>query len=142
MRDEATVSYTMSRIHGKDTGIEMRLRKALYREGVRYRCNSKSVYGHPDIAIKKYRIAIFCDSEFWHGYHFEENERKIHSHRDYWLPKIRRNIARDNEVNAHLAQEGYIVLRFWGNEIERDLEGCLARIEKALKGRGYRKGAD
>ena len=82
---------------------------------------------------------VFCDSEFWHGYHFEENKEKIHSHLDYWIPKIERNIARDKEVNAKLEEEGYIILRFWGNEINKNLEGCVEKIEAALASRGYKK---
>lgn len=138
-RSEATISYTMSRIRGKDTSIELKLRKELYKRGYRYRANSKYVFGHPDISFKQYKVVVFCDSEFWHGYHFEENKEKIHSHLDYWIPKIERNIARDKEVNAKLEEEGYIILRFWGNEINKDLEGCVEKIEAALASRGYKK---
>ncbi len=137
-RSQETISYTMSRIKGKNTGIEMKLRKELYKRGIRYRCNSKYIYGHPDISMKGYKIAIFCDSEFWHGYNFEENKAKIHKHLDYWIPKIERNIERDKEVNKYLLSHGYIVLRFWGNEINKDLDSCLEKIEKALESRGYK----
>ena len=138
-RSEATVSYTMSRIRGKDTGIEMKLRKELYRRGFRYRANSKSIFGHPDISFKKYKVVVFCDSEFWHGYHFAENKTKIHSHTDYWIPKIERNISRDQEVNAHLLKEGYTVLRYWGFEIEKDLPRVADEIEDVLLKKGYKK---
>lgn len=136
-RSEAETSYIMSRIRGKDTSIELLLRKALYKKGVRYRANSGRVYGHPDISIQKYKVAVFCDSEFWHGYHFEENEGKIHSNRDYWIPKIKRNMARDAEVNTRLQEEGYAVLRFWGKEILEDPEGCAEKVLMILKERGY-----
>ena len=79
-RDEATVSYTMSRIRGKNTSIEVKLRKALYEKGCRYRCNSKYIFGHPDISFKGVKVVVFCDSEFWHGKDFEENEKKILPH--------------------------------------------------------------
>lgn len=138
-RDEATTSYIMSRIRGKDTGIEMLLRKELFARGVRYRANSSKVYGHPDISWKKYKVAVFCDSEFWHGFHFEDNEGKIHSNRDYWIPKIKRNMERDKEVNARLKEEGYLILRFWGKEIEADPEGCALKVIQALRSRGYGK---
>ena len=82
-------------------------------------------------------MVVFCDSEFWHGYHFAEQKEKIHSHQDYWIPKIERNIARDEEVNTHLREEGYLILRFWGQEIENDLPQCIERIEAALRSRGY-----
>lgn len=138
-RSEATISYTMSRIRGKDTSIEVKLRKELYRRGYRYRANSKNIFGHPDISFKKYKVAVFCDSEFWHGKNFEVNKAKLHSNLDYWIHKIERNIARDEEVNAHLKAEGYTVIRFWGEEINKNLSGCVDKIEKELAKRGYKK---
>lgn len=138
-RDEATTSYTMSRIRGKNTGIELLLRKALYKKGVHYRANTNKIFGHPDISIKKYKVVVFCDSEFWHGFHFQENEDKIKTNRDYWIPKIRRNIERDKEVNEHLSKEGYAILRFWGKEIEEDPEGCAEKVLEVLRGRGFKK---
>ena len=137
-RDEATVSYTMSRIRGKDTSIEVKLRKALYEKGCRYRCNSKYMFGHPDISFKGVKVVVFCDSEFWHGKDFEENEKKILSNREYWIPKIKRNIERDNEVNEKLTQEGYLIYRFWGGEIEKNLDKCVTKILEGLSSRGYK----
>ncbi len=134
-RDPKVISYTMSRIRGKDTGIELILRKALSGSGVHYRLYSSKVFGHPDICIEKLKIAIFCDSEFWHGYHFEENKTKIHSNQTYWIPKIERNIARDKEVNETLKKQGYLVLRYWGKEIEKELERVLAEILEKIKER-------
>ena len=136
-RDEATVSYTMSRIRGKGTSIEKTLRKALYEKGCRYRCNSKYIYGHPDISFKGAKVVVFCDSEFWHGFRFEENESKIHSNRSYWIPKIRRNIERDHEVNERLRKEGYQVIRFWGGDIDKHLENCVISVIESLKIRDY-----
>ena len=127
-RDPAVVSFTMSHIKGKETGIEVKLRKALHESGFSYRKNSNRVYGHPDIVNSKEKIAVFCDSEFWHGYRFEENEKNIHAHREYWIPKIKRNIERDREVNEELRKQGYAVLRYWGFEIEKDLERVVNEI--------------
>ena len=137
-RDEATVSYTMSRIRGKDTSIEVKLRKALYEKGCRYRCNSKYIFGHPDISFKGAKVVVFCDSEFWHGKDFEENEKKIQSNRDYWIPKIKRNIERDKEVNEKLTQEGYLIFRYWGGEIQKNLDKCVTEIIEGLSNRGYK----
>ena len=137
-RDEATVSYTMSRIRGKDTSIEVKLRKALYEKGCRYRCNSKYIFGHPDISFKGVKVVVFCDSEFWHGKDFEENEKKILSNREYWIPKIKRNIERDNEVNEKLTEEGYLIFRFWGGEIQKNLDKCVTKILEGLSSRGYK----
>ena len=137
-RDEATVSYTMSRIRGKDTSIEVTLRKALYERGCRYRCNSKYIFGHPDISFKGVKVVVFCDSEFWHGKDFEENEKKIQSNREYWIPKIKRNIERDKEVNEKLTKEGYLIFRFWGGEIQKSLDKCVTKILEGLSSRGYK----
>ncbi len=123
----------MSAIRGKETGIEVRLRKALYAKGLRYRKNSKYIFGHPDVSMKGLKIAIFCDSEFWHGKNFAENEAKLTTNREYWVKKIKRNIERDKEVNARLRGEGYTVLRFWGEEIEKHLDDCVDKIVAAVE---------
>lgn len=123
----------MSAIRGKETGIEVRLRNALYAKGLRYRKNSKYIFGHPDVSMKGLKIAIFCDSEFWHGKNFAENEAKLTTNREYWVKKIKRNIERDQEVNAHLRGEGYTVLRFWGEEIEKHLDDCVDKIVAAVE---------
>lgn len=127
-RSKETISYMMSRIRGKDTGIEVTLRKELYKRGYRYRNNTSHIFGHPDVSFKSVKVVVFCDSEFWHGYNFEENRSKIHSNLDYWIPKIERNIARDKEVNEHLKREGYTVLRFWGKEITDNLDDVVDKI--------------
>lgn len=127
-RDPRIVSMTMSHIRGKNTGIEMTLRRALTEKGYRYRTNSSHVFGHPDIVNSKYQIAIFCDSEFWHGFNFEENKKKIRIHKKYWIPKIERNIARDREVDEELKKEGYTVLRYWGSTIEKHLDEVVTDI--------------
>lgn len=123
----------MSAIRGKETGIEVRLRKALYAKGLRYRKNSKYIFGHPDVSMKGLKIAIFCDSEFWHGKNFAENEAKLTTNREYWVKKIKRNIERDQEVTARLRGEGYTVLRFWGEEIEKHLDDCVDKIVAAVE---------
>ena len=123
----------MSAIRGKETGIEVRLRKALYAKGLRYRKNSKYIFGHPDVSMKGLKIVIFCDSEFWHGKNFAENEAKLTTNREYWVKKIKRNIERDQEVNARLRGEGYTVLRFWGEEIEKHLGDCVDKIVAAVE---------
>lgn len=131
-RDPEIIHKTMSRIRGKNTGIELRVRKELSARGVKYRLYSSKVFGHPDILIEKYKIAIFCDSEFWHGYNFEENKEKIHSNLGYWIPKIERNIERDKEVNSKLKERGYLVLRYWGFEIMKELDRVIEEIMIAI----------
>ena len=136
-RSEETIHYTMSRIRGKDTGIEMELRHALTKRGVRYRCNSKFIFGHPDLSWKGCKVVVFCDSEFWHGKNFETAGKSLKSHREYWVKKIERNIARDKEVNAELTKEGYLILRYWGREIDKNAEGIADEIVLALRKAGY-----
>ena len=125
----------MSKIKSKDTSIEMRLRKALWKEGIHYRKNYTDLPGKPDIVLTKYKIAIFCDSEFWHGYNWEVKQDEIKSHRDFWIPKIERNIERDKEVNAALEADGWKVLRFWGDDIKKNVKACADLIVAALKER-------
>jgi len=124
--------HTMSRIRSKDTSIEISLRKALWHAGIRYRKNYSAIPGTPDIAITKYQIAIFCDGEFWHGKDWERKKARIHSNRDYWIEKIERNIARDNEVNRKICGNGWTVMRFWGNEIRDNVKGCVEDVQDAI----------
>ncbi len=122
----------MSRIRGKDTSIERMLSRELWHRGLRFRKNSRHVYGHPDISIRKYRIAIFCDGDFWHGYDWESREKGIKSNRDYWIPKIERNIAKDIETNHVLASMGYTVIRIWEHDIRNDLKDTADMIMRIV----------
>lgn len=127
-RDPAIVSKTMSRIKGRDTGIERKLREKLSEKGFHYLVCSKKAFGHPDILFLKEKVAVFADSEFWHGYNFGVAREKIKSHRDYWITKIEGNIRRDHLVNKTLEEEGYKVMRFWGFEISEDLDAVVDAI--------------
>ena len=125
----------MQAVKSKDTAIELLLRKELWSRGIRYRKNVKSIIGKPDIAFIKKKVAVFCDSEFWHGFDWEHKKTDIKSNRDFWIPKIEKNIARDKEVNDALAADGWIVLRFWGQQIKKDVKACADLIVAALKER-------
>lgn len=125
----------MQAIRSKDTTIEVLLRKALWERGVRYRKNYKKLIGKPDIAITKYRIAVFCDSDYWHGYDWGNRNQRIKSNRDYWVPKIERNMKRDQEVTERLQHEGWIVLRFWEWQIRKKLSECVENILQAIESR-------
>lgn len=118
----------MQSIRSKDTSIELKLRKALWQQGIRYRKNYDRLEGKPDIVLTKYRIAIFCDSDFWHGYDWENNKHKIKSNQIYWVPKIERNMERDKEINKHLEAKGWIVIRFWERQIRKELSSCVELI--------------
>lgn len=124
----------MSHISGKDTSIEISLRKALWHKGYRYRKNYKKVPGTPDIALTKYKIAIFCDSEFWHGKDWEKLYGKLANGNNpkYWTKKIAENIERDREKDRLLVAMGWRVLHFWENDIEKDLDTCVRTIDEAV----------
>ena len=110
----------------------MLLRKALWEKGYRYRKNYSKIFGKPDIVFLSKKIAIFCDSEFWHGYDWNKKKQEIHSNKDFWIAKIERNIERDIEVNDFLQTNGWKVLRFWGKDIETNLFNCVQKIENEL----------
>ena len=126
------IHFNMQRVKNKDTEIEVLLRKALWRRGLRYRKNVRAIYGVPDIAFIGKKVAIFCDSEFWHGFDWERRKNDFKVRQGFWIPKIERNMQRDTEVTAKLTQEGWVVLRFWGNEIKRNLESCVDKVETVL----------
>ena len=127
-------SNTMKKIKGKDTSIEVILRKALWARGYRYRKNYKKLPGTPDIVLTKYRIAIFCDSEFFHGKDWNELKVKLEkgNNPDYWVAKIGRNIQRDKEKDMLLNFMGWTVIHFWGNDIKKNLDECIKVVEEAI----------
>ena len=127
-------SKNMQRIKGKDTAIEVVLRKALWAKGYRYRKNYKQVPGRPDRALTKYKIAIFCDGEFFHGKDWDVLKPRLEkgSNSDYWIKKIERNRERDSEKDAKLSYLGWTVIHFWGKDILRDTETCIKVIEEAI----------
>ena len=127
-------SKNMRNIKSSDTKIEIILRKALWSKGYRYRKNMASLPGKPDIVLTKYKIAIFCDGEFFHGKDWEVLKPKLYNSNngEFWIKKISRNIERDDEVNKSLLFIGYTVIRFWGNEIKKNPEECVKVIEEAI----------
>lgn len=124
----------MQRIRSADTSIELKLRKALWDKGYRYRKNDKSLPGKPDIVLTKYKIAIFCDSEFFHGKDWEILKPRIErgTNSNYWLNKISNNRKRDDEVNKQLLFRGWTVIRFWGKDIQKNIDECIKVIEETI----------
>ena len=112
----------MSRVHSTGWKDEVILRKMLWHKGIRYRTNYKKLPGKPDIAITKYKIAVFIDGEFWHGYEWEKHKPRIKRNREYWIHKIEYNIEHDKEVNEKLRADGWIVLRFWSKKVLKNPE--------------------
>ncbi|MEX0359684.1 MAG: very short patch repair endonuclease [Allomuricauda sp.] len=126
-------SKIMGKIRGKNTKPELAFRKALWAAGYRYRIDYKKLIGKPDIVLKKYKTAIFIDGEFWHGHNWEERKHKIKTNKAFWIPKIERNMQRDQEVNKALEEMGYSVFRFWESEIKKELDRCLDEVIVSLK---------
>ncbi len=126
-------SKIMSKIRGKNTKPELAFRKALWAKGYRYRIDYRKLIGKPDIVLNQHKTAIFIDGEFWHGYQWEKRKTKIKSNREFWIPKIERNIQRDAEVNAELKRLGYTVFRFWQKEVDKNLESCLHKVINHLQ---------
>lgn len=134
VRDSASVSKNMSKIHSKDTSIELILRKALWHRGYHYRKNLKTLPGSPDIVLTKYKIAIFCDSEFFHGKDWEVLKPQLErgKNADFWIKKISRNQQRDEEVNKQLQYLGWTVIRFWGKDISKHTDECVQVVEETI----------
>lgn len=125
---------TMSRIRGKGTKIEKVLCQELWKRGIRYRKNYKRLPGTPDIVITKYHVAVFCDSEFFHGRDWDTVKGRVQKGKngDYWIAKIERNIERDKEKDSELNMLGWTVLHFWGKDILKHTDECVRAIEEAI----------
>lgn len=133
-RDKEIISKNMRHIRSKDTSIEVKLRKELWHKGYRYRKNYKELPGSPDIVLTKYKIAIFCDSEFFHGKDWEVLKARLAkgSNPDYWIKKIERNRDRDVENDKKLLFLGWTVIHFWGKDILRNIDECIRVIEETI----------
>ena len=135
MPDDMTLEQrrqTMRKIRSKDTSIELRLRSALWHEGIRYRKNYAGLPGKPDIVLVKHRIAVFCDSSFWHGRSFD-TKKAVDTNHEYWDRKIRRNMERDQEVTQRLKDDGWKVLRFWDIDINKHLDECVQAVKQCIE---------
>lgn len=123
----------MQAVKNKGSEIERILQEALSSKSYIYTSNDTTVFGKPDIVFHEEKVAVFCDSEYWHGWNWEEKKHEIKSNQEFWIPKIERNMERDREVNEHLKKEGWVVIRFWGKEIKKNTVECVEKIEKEIK---------
>jgi DNA mismatch endonuclease (patch repair protein) len=135
-RPSASRSANMRAIKPKNSRMELHLRRALWHGGLRYRLHLGSIPGKPDIAFVRERVAVFCDSEFWHGFDWKNRRRSFKTNRDFWIEKIESNIARDRKVNRILLRQGWRVLRFWEREIFGSLDACVNMIRKEVRNDG------
>jgi len=122
----------MKKIKSDKTTPEILLQKALRKEKIKFRKNYKKLPGVPDIVLLQEKIAIFVDGEFWHGYKWKDKKERIKSNRDYWMPKIERNIKRDKQNNRKLKEDGWKVLRFWQQQLKKDLPMAIKKIKKTM----------
>ena len=127
------ISRNMRSNKCKDTKPELMLRKELWGRGLRYRKNYKSLEGKPDMVFLRARIAVFVDGKMWHGYDWEHQKSDFKSNRDFWIPKIERNMEHDREVTEALTEQGWTVLRFWDFEVKKDVELCADKIEEIYR---------
>lgn len=128
----------MSKVKSKNSKAELILRKALWKQNIRFRLHSKKLIGKPDILIEKYKLVIFVDGDFWHGFNWEKRKTEIKQNAKFWTLKIERNIQRDKSVNETLKLKGYTVMRFWEHQIKKNISSCanqvLLYIESAKQG--------
>lgn len=125
----------MQAIRNKETKAEIKLAKALWTKGHRYRKNNNKVFGKPDLTFKKIKLAIFVDGEFFHGRDWETNKHRIQTNQEFWWSKIEGNIKRDKTVLDKLNSNGWKVLRFWDTEVHKNLGYCIKKIERTIETR-------
>lgn len=133
-KDPRVVSKNMSKIHSTDTSIELLLRKVLWHKGYRYRKNYRKLPGSPDIVLTKYKIAVFCDSEFFHGKDWVALRKRLEKGKnaEYWVKKIQRNQIRDRNNDKKLLFLGWTVIHFWGEDIMKHTDECIKIIEETI----------
>ena len=126
---KAQRSYCMSRIKGKDTGLEKKVYAELRRKKIRFRKYVKTLPGKPDIVFFKEKVIVFIDGDFWHGYRFPLWKHKVSS---FWQKKISKNRDRDRRNHCKLRGMGWKVIRLWQHKIKRNIEECIDKIESAV----------
>lgn len=132
MKTRDQISYNMSRVKSSGSVIECKLGKAMWAAGIRYRKQYRRLVGRPDFVVVWAKVAIFCDSSFWHGRDWPESAEQIKSNRGFWLKKIKGNIARDDAVNRSLSDLGWKVIRFWDSDILGNVDKCVIKVNKVL----------
>jgi len=132
-KNKLSRSENMARVKSKNTSFELLLRRELWARGLRYRANDKTVFGKPDIVFKRRKIAVFIDSEFWHGKDFLENKNIPKTNDEFWINKLKRNIERDKEVNAFLTNEGWLIIRIWSKDLKKNLQAYVEDIYNEVK---------
>lgn len=120
----------MARIRSKNTLIERTMAKELLDAGLVFESHCRDLPGTPDFVFRESKVAVFCDSEFWHGYRMGPKALSKYSH--FWREKLDRNRKKDRLVNRELGKLGWKVIRLWGREITRDPTTCVSRIAHSV----------
>lgn len=123
----------MSRIKGRNTGPELRLRSLLHRAGFRFRLHAKELPGRPDLVLPKYRTAIFVHGCFWHRHSGCRNTTMPSTRREFWQKKFDSNVSRDAHNRTELEATGWTVLTVWECELKADAEGVVRRLSRELR---------
>lgn len=120
-----------------DTACEVLLRRALWRAGLRFRKDVRSLAGKPDIVFPGARVVVFCDGDFWHGRDWDSRRQKLltGNNPDYWIAKISRNIDRDRRNTQTLEQQGWKVIRVWEGDILQETSAVAAAIMEVVRER-------
>lgn len=135
LKTSPEISKRMAHVKTKKNSAEVMLAKSLWHRGYRYRLNYKALPGSPDIALTKYRIAIFIDGEFWHGKDFEQRKTKLKNNKDYWIEKIQENIDRDLRNDKLLRQMDWYPIHFWSNDVIKYCNQCIDEIIYTIEDR-------
>lgn len=132
-------SETLSQVGSEDTEPELLLRKILWGRGLRYRLHRDDLPGSPDMVFPTEKVVVFCDGDFWHGRNWEERKQKLKegSNPEYWIPKIRSNMERDERQTKELEQHGWMVIRLWETDIKEDPESAADLVETAVRQRRH-----
>ncbi|KRM67621.1 DNA mismatch endonuclease Vsr [Apilactobacillus ozensis DSM 23829 = JCM 17196] len=133
LKTDKKTSKRMSKVKLKRGPLENTLAQKLWYQGIRYRRNYKNLPGLPDIAITKYKIAVFIDGEFWNGFNWEQRKQRLKRNREYWINKIETNMKRDKHKDDELRKIGWISLHFWGNTVKNNVDYCIELIHFYIK---------
>lgn len=128
LKTSPEISKRMSHVKTKRNSAEIMIAKSLWHRGYRHRLNYKALPGSPDIALAKYRIAIFIDGEFWHGKDFEQRKTKLKNNKVYWIEKIQENIDRDLKNDKLLRQMDWYPIHFWSNDVIKYCNQCVEEV--------------
>jgi DNA mismatch endonuclease, patch repair protein len=133
-------SAIKKRVTRHNTKPELRLRRALFAEGLRYRLHARHLPGRPDIVFPRARVAVFCDGDFWHGRNWRSRRQKLArgSNSSYWIAKIHANMLRDRRHDRELAARGWLVVRIWETDIVSDPTQQVKLVLRAVRTRARR----